>query len=114
MIKFNCTRANQIPMQDILHKLNLHPVKKTKNEYLYSSPFREERTPSFSVNVDKNKFYDFGAGIGGNNIDLIKKIKNCSVKEALQFFNENFDSFSFSHQINFNSLVNKNCEKRKI
>lgn len=114
MIKFNCTRANQIPIQDILYKLNLHPVKKTKNEYLYSSPFREERTPSFSVNVDKNKFYDFGAGIGGNNIDLIKKIKNCSVKEALQFFNENFESFSFNQQKNFKIQLENNRQSSKI
>ena len=114
MKKFNCTRANQIPMIDVLFKLNILPVKKNKNEYLYLSPFRNERTPSFSVNINKNLFYDFGAGIGGNNIDLIKKINNCAVKDALQFFNENFESFSFSYQTNFTTQLKKEDQNSKI
>lgn len=114
MKKFNCTRANQIPMIDILVKQNLYPCKRNKNEYLYISPFRNEKTPSFSVNIRKNLFYDFGEGCGGNNIDLIRKMKNCSVKEALQFFNQNFDSFSFSHPVNIQTNINQDSPDSKI
>lgn len=32
----------------------------------YNAPYREERTPSFKVNTDRNVWFDFGLGRGGD------------------------------------------------
>ena len=34
------------------------------------SPFKDENTPSFSLNPEKGFWYDFSAGVGGNLIDM--------------------------------------------
>lgn len=40
-------------------------------EYWGLSPLKEENTPSFSVNVEKQRYYDFASGNGGNVLDFI-------------------------------------------
>lgn len=46
--------------------------------YSIKSPFREETDPSFKVNTEINKWYDFGLGQGGNIIALASELY-CSV-----------------------------------
>ena len=48
------------------------------------SPFKDENTPSFSVNPDKKYWYDFSAGIGGNLIDFVMQKENISVASAVR------------------------------
>lgn len=47
------------------------------------SPFKEENTPSFSLNPEKGFWYDFSAGVGGNLIDFVMKYDNVSVRGAV-------------------------------
>lgn len=51
-------------------KLGHEPTRRSGNELWYSAPYRSERTPSFRVNVEKNVWYDFGLGIGGDIFNL--------------------------------------------
>ncbi len=53
-------------------------------EYWGLSIFTDEKTPSFSVNEEKQVFKDFSSGYGGNIIEFIIKKDNCSIKEAYQ------------------------------
>lgn len=53
-------------------------------EYWGLSPFKEERTPSFSINAEKQRFYDFSTGKGGNIIQFIKELNKCTTREAVQ------------------------------
>lgn len=39
-------------------------------ELTYFAPYREEHKPSFRVNAEKNVFYDFGTGCGGDIFNL--------------------------------------------
>ena len=48
------------------------------------SPFKDEKTPSFSVSQDKQRFYDFSSGIGGNIITFIEHFNKCDFKTALK------------------------------
>lgn len=48
-------------------------------------PFHEEKTPSFSVNRDKQIFKCFGCGKGGGVINFIMSIENMSYPEAIRF-----------------------------
>ncbi len=66
--------AKQIPIADYLHSLGYSPVKQQGNGLWYKSPLREEHEPSFKVNTDRNLWYDFGAGKGGNIIALAKEL----------------------------------------
>ena len=56
----------RFPIEDFLARLGHHPVQRRANAIWYKSPYREEKTPSFKVNPDKNLWFDFGEGKGGN------------------------------------------------
>jgi len=53
-------------------------------EYWGLSPFKEEKTPSFSVRRETGRFYDFSSGIGGNAMTFIRLYKKCSRRESLE------------------------------
>ena len=55
-----------IPLADFLARLGHEPVRRSGNELWYRAPYRNERTPSFRVNVAKQLWYDFGLGKGGD------------------------------------------------
>lgn len=48
-------------------------------------PVHKEKTPSFSVDVKRNKFHCFGCGIGGDAIDFIKETKGLNYSEACRY-----------------------------
>lgn len=58
-------------------------------EEWYENPLREERTASFSVNVKKNLWHDFGTGEGGKVIDLVISYTNSNIKGALEWLDKN-------------------------
>ena len=66
--------AKNIKLADYLHSLGYNPVKQQGNNLWYKSPFREEKDPSFKVNHDRNLWYDFGMGTGGNIITLAQEL----------------------------------------
>ena len=47
------------------------PLKKQGNNYTACCPFHQEKTPSFSVNQERQFYYCFGCGVGGNAIGFI-------------------------------------------
>lgn len=55
---------------------------KGKN-YLGLCPFHAEKTPSFTVNPEKQMFYCFGCNTGGNIFSFVMKIENCSFVESV-------------------------------
>lgn len=58
--------------------------KRRDGEYWGLSPLKEENTPSFSVNVEKQRYYDFASGNGGNVLDFICKYHACDFYKGLQ------------------------------
>ena len=90
----------EIKAQDIvdyLSKLGFEPAKIRNADYWYHSPLRAERTPSFKVNRNLNRWYDHGIGKGGNIIDFGILYHNCNVGEFLQLISGNF---SFQKPLN--------------
>jgi len=59
-------------------------LRKTGINYTGLCPFHKEKTPSFSVNVDKQIFYCFGCGEGGDVLAFLMKINNMTFPEALR------------------------------
>ena len=48
-------------------------------------PFHSEKTPSFSVNPDKQIYHCFGCGKGGGVISFIMEVESLSFPEAVEF-----------------------------
>ncbi|MCT4584049.1 MAG: CHC2 zinc finger domain-containing protein [Peptostreptococcaceae bacterium] len=49
-----------------------------------------ERTASFSINIEKNFWYDFGAAKGGSVIDLVVELEGISPKDAINQLAEEY------------------------
>jgi len=59
-------------------------VKKAGKSFMCRSPFRRERTPSFSISQADQVWYDFGASEGGDAIRFIEKVENVDFLQALE------------------------------
>jgi hypothetical protein len=81
--KLSYSEAKAIPIKDFLSGLGFEPAKIRGEDYWYHSPLREERTPSFKVNIRLNRWYDHGIGEGGTILELGAKLHQCTVYEAL-------------------------------
>ncbi len=92
-------KARNVCIVKTLAKLGHFPSRIAEKEAWFLSPLRSETQASFSVSLIKNLWFDFGLGKGGNTIDLVMSIKSCSVKDALEFLNDDINSFSFSPPI---------------
>lgn len=84
MKKISCAEARKIDLVDFLATLGFEPKNVSRQDFWYNSPFREETTPSFKINRDKNVWFDFGEGTGGDLINFGTRYFNCSVSELLE------------------------------
>lgn len=63
-------------------------LKRSGSSMIGLCPFHKEKTPSFHVSPDRQLYYCFGCGAGGNVIGFIKQIENLDYVEALKFLAE--------------------------
>ncbi len=59
-------------------------LKRAGKNFLGLCPFHSEKTPSFTVSSDKQIFYCFGCGTGGNVFSFLMKYEGCSFPEAVR------------------------------
>jgi len=59
-------------------------LKKTGKNFVGLCPFHSEKTPSFSVNPDKQIFHCFGCGVGGNAFKFIELQEGLNFPEAVR------------------------------
>jgi DNA primase len=100
----NCKQFNTISLEEVLQILGHLPIKQTDNEAWFLSPFGTENHSSFKLNKNLNIWYLFSEGIGGNNVDFMKKYLNASIKEILEW----------AKKQNFSSFQNQNFPNQKI
>ena len=74
----------QISITDYLQQQGYAPARVQGIHYWYYSPLRNERTPSFKVNTERNQWYDFGSGEHGDIIDLVCALHRCTTSEAIR------------------------------
>ncbi|MFT5706224.1 MAG: DNA primase [Oceanospirillaceae bacterium] len=86
--------ANKIPqsfIDDLLARTDIVDIidssvnlKKTGKNYSGLCPFHKEKSPSFSVNPEKQFYYCFGCGAGGNAISFITEYENVPFPQAVE------------------------------
>tara|TARA_B100000900_G_scaffold42649_1_gene31752 strand:+ start:8350 stop:10215 length:1866 start_codon:yes stop_codon:yes gene_type:complete len=59
-------------------------LKKTGKNYSACCPFHQEKTPSFSVNPEKQFYYCFGCGAGGNALGFVMDYERMDFREAIE------------------------------
>ena len=59
-------------------------LKKKGSQYMGLCPFHNEKSPSFSVSRDKQMYYCFGCGAGGNVFTFLMQYENDSFVEAVE------------------------------
>src|SRR5688500_874789 len=65
-------------------------LRRAGNRYVGLCPFHEERTPSFSVNVDQKLFHCFGCGEGGDAIGFVQQTEALDFPNAVEFLADRY------------------------
>lgn len=65
-------------------------LKKRGRKHVGLCPFHSEKTPSFTVDEDKQLFHCFGCGVGGDVFSLVMEKENLSFPEALKHLAEKY------------------------
>lgn len=86
--------AGRIPqafIDDLLERVDIVevidrrvPLKKSGRNYSARCPFHDEKTPSFSVSPDKQFYYCFGCGAGGNAIGFVMDYDRVDFPQAVE------------------------------
>lgn len=78
-------------VEDLLARMNILDIvsqhvklRRTGKNFIGLCPFHKEKTPSFTVNIEKQIYYCFGCHEGGNAINFLMKHENLTFQEALE------------------------------
>jgi hypothetical protein len=82
----NATRILTVQKPDIVQTIEREGLvlKKKGRSYWILCPFHAEKTPSCKVCPEKQAFYCFGCGEGGDVIKFVMKLHNLSFRDALR------------------------------
>ncbi|SDE86141.1 CHC2 zinc finger [Mucilaginibacter pineti] len=89
--RLSCEAVNEMDMVDYLATIGLEPKLIRGNEHWYTSPFRDENTPSFKVDRKLNRWYDHGERKGGKLVDFAVEYYHCTVGELLRKLSSNLN-----------------------
>jgi hypothetical protein len=112
--RMNLPSVEEVKNTDIvnyLESLGIKPSKISRSDFWFLSPFRDETQPSFKVNRNLNRWYDFGDGKGGNIIDFGILYHHCCVGD---FLKRMAGSFSFQQQKNIPKQQDEGAKKITI
>lgn len=102
--------AKAVPMVAILHSFGFEPIRTHGNEFVFYSPFREERTPSFSVDTKQNLWSDLGQAEkykkGDSSVGFIMLYQQLTFPAAVEWL------LTFKGEVNVNHYL-KAPEKQK-
>jgi len=91
-------------------------LKKAGSDYKGLSPFKDEKTPSFTVSPVKNIFKDFSTQIGGNVISFYMKINDIGFVQAVEELSQKYNiplKKSGKFQKNSQKISEKQAENKE-
>ena len=68
----NIEEAQNISIVEYLKAIGITPTLVRGRQYWYCAPYRNETKPSLKVNMDRNRWYDFGTNGKGDLVELCK------------------------------------------
>ncbi|MCX5813408.1 MAG: DNA primase [Proteobacteria bacterium] len=78
-------------LEELLNRVNIVDVvsqhvklRKSGKDFIGLCPFHSEKTPSFTVSIEKQIYYCFGCHEGGNLINFMMKFENMTFQETLE------------------------------
>lgn len=83
------------------------PLKKSGNLFVGLSPFSNERTPSFTVNLNKGIFKDFSSGNGGDCLKFLMLVQDWKFLDALRYVAKKYNI-----ELDDKSDINYSYQKR--
>lgn len=114
----NIANAKGLSVIDFLEREGFKPCQIKGDNYWYLSPLRNEMTPSFKVNRRLNSWYDYGIAVGGDLVELAKRLRGfSSVAETLHYLdNDNVSSSIRAFRISeaTNNTPNNKMQKMKV
>ena len=83
----------KISIREYLGQKGINLTKENSQYGMYHSPFREDKDASVKVDYNQNLWIDYGSGEGGSIIDLVARLENISIGEAIARLDDNSSSF---------------------
>lgn len=81
-------KLKDISIKEVCEQLGLE-LKRGSDNKLWTK-IRDEKTGSCCINLDKNYWFDFGLGYGGDTIKLVEEVRQINSKEAMKELAEMF------------------------
>lgn len=78
---FEAVKANYPLLEEVQRHVKM---KKAGQEWAGLCPFHGERSPSFLVNPQKEKFKCHGCGAAGDVVDFVRMLRGCTPAEAIE------------------------------
>lgn len=108
--------AGRIPqtfIDDVLDRIDIVEVvgsrldlRKSGKNHSACCPFHDEKTPSFTVSQEKQFYYCFGCGAGGNAIGFVIDFDHTSFPEAVETLAKHV-GLEVPREVNFNDSANQ-------
>lgn len=83
-------RARDVPILDIVKLAGLEPQKKGR-EWLALCPFHEDKSPSLSINTEKNVWNCWAGCGGGSVVDFIMRLQGLDFQSACRWIENAFN-----------------------
>lgn len=84
--KYDLKEVTKTSIEDYMSSRGFDIEKRGRLKYC-KSPFSADKTASFCI-YPTNTFYDWSNGIGGDIVNLVSEMENCSTYEALHYISE--------------------------
>lgn len=87
--------AKKLSLPELLSRLGHQPVRTNGPKLWYRSPLRQEHVPSFCIEPGRRVawvFSDHGTNVRGNILDFAMHYQQCSLKEALAWLGQIFET----------------------
>ncbi|MCF7911599.1 MAG: toprim domain-containing protein [Candidatus Cloacimonetes bacterium] len=92
----------QVRLADILRDYGIE-LNRNVDKQMVCCPFHEDKTPSMSIDTQRNMFKCFGCGAGGSVLDFVRLQENCSLNEAAKILGDKYLSGLPGELLNYRS-----------
>jgi len=81
-VELNIDLAKSVPIEGLY---GFEKLRRQRKQLLAICPFHNEKTPSFYIYLNDNKYHCYGCGAHGDVIDFVMKLKGIGFVEAVRY-----------------------------